>query len=141
MYLAWIFLYNYLRKWLVTDIFSRIITCKMFSWEKKHLQMWEDRKEVGIVKGNWTDMLSIFSGELKCCNGISKLFALDEEGRGLCIPKETKNWKSLERVWLGQSGSVQPRKLPEMKRNKGGTCGERANYPRWHVQALLPHIL
>ena len=141
MYLAWIFLYNSFRKLLAIDIFSRITTCKIFSWGKKHLPMWEDRKGVGIVKGNWTDMLSIFSGELQCCNGISKLFALGEEGWGLCIPKETKNWNSLEGAWLGQSGFSAKKTPSNGEKWKSSMCGERASYPRWHVQTVLPHNL
>ena len=43
-------------------------------------------------------MLSIFSGELKCCNGISKLFALGEEGWGLLSPKRQK----IENLWKGR---------------------------------------
>ena len=43
-------------------------------------------------------MLSIFSGELKCCNGISKLFALGEEGWGLLSPKRQKIEKKISYI-------------------------------------------
>ena len=29
----------------------------------------------------------------------------------------------------------------EVRDPEGVECEERANWPRWHVQALLPHIL